>query len=331
MYVIARLGHNILIGEVVGSSKDFYDVTPKYLVNDTISRMKEDESIQVESKYIIRTTDDVSYFFPTLPESEAQEGSSLPLCKDFSLPSSKESSALALEACRGNLSILGLVRDSTPVLGSSTLIRNPFHAYMRADPFKDIARLHEGTDVVIADYYKGCAVIEADGERFYLPIEDRKLIESKAKDDDYYFNQDYNKDGIPDPLAAIPSKIALARSPSSSKDNYNPVPDLPKVAGNLYALPDIDMDDVSVLKEGIAADFYYCYYQELNPDEHGKSGATTDDLAKIVMKGAPAESMFQGNKDWESYKEAYVYEFKKTYPSLEPDLDYLKRDFLGIC
>jgi len=147
---------------------------------------------------------------------------------------------LALEAMRGRIIGLGMVEKMHVGRVSESLspLSGDLHVYMKANPFRDISLIHEGTVVAVRGYHKGCVVLEADGEPFWRPVEDSYYV-SPRKDDDYYFRLDANFDDIPDPLDKLPSKVAIGAVTGSARstDNWNAEPDLPKVAGNFYSVP----------------------------------------------------------------------------------------------
>jgi hypothetical protein len=160
---------------------------------------------------------------------------------------------IALEAVRGRLVGLGMVEKAHEgkVSESLTPISGDIHVYMKTGPFRDISLIHEGTVVAVKGYYKGCVVLEADGEPFWRPVEDSYYVDVQ-KQDDYYFRLDANFDDIPDPLDKLPSKIAIGSVTGSARgsDNWNAEPDLPKVAGNFYSVPWLsNMEYYNVLRE----------------------------------------------------------------------------------
>jgi hypothetical protein len=147
---------------------------------------------------------------------------------------------LALEAFRSELKRTGIVektREGRIDEGTNTL-PGKLHVYMKTNPFRDISVIHPGTEMRLRGYHKGCALVEADGEPFWRPVEDTFYVMPR-KEDEYYFNLDGDRDGIPDPLTMLPSHPALRGSPGQARDadRYNAQPDMPKVAGNFYAVP----------------------------------------------------------------------------------------------
>ena len=137
---------------------------------------------------------------------------------------------MALESLREKIVGLGLLEDTHRGLvqeGFSELPRD-IHVYMRVDPFKDVTTLREGTPVAVLGYYKGNLVVEADGEIFWRPIEETAYWDDPQKGDSYYFSLDSDRDGIPDPLQALPSKPALSNVKPRPEDNYNVQPELKK-------------------------------------------------------------------------------------------------------
>lgn len=137
---------------------------------------------------------------------------------------------MILEALRPQLVGFHLVSPAHrgPVQEGFTDLTETIHVYMKTEPFRDITKLKEGTAVSALGYYKGCVVIEADSELFWKPLEENAYWDQKQKDDAYYFNMDGNKDGLPDPLQALPSKPGLYTSPPRGSDNHNVQPELRK-------------------------------------------------------------------------------------------------------
>ena len=250
-----------------------------------------------------------------------------------------------LEAIRGRLTHLGFLKPKEPVLGAYGEAK-AFYAFMKTDPFRDVCKIQDGTVVEITDYYKGCAVVEADGEVFWVPVEETKFIESKPKDLDYYFRLDKDNDKVPDPLISLPSHDQLKASGPSAPgvgpaDNWNCYPQQPKVAGNLFPLQDIDMDDVSILRDelpprskytsaglregaGAASTEFYHYYQQHKPGLHGLGGPSIRDVADALVKGAPVEVMFLKDFDYQELERAYLEAFSRVYPGVVPEVSHLK-------
>lgn len=193
--------------------------------------------------------------------------------------------ALALEAHRDTLEKKGLVEVGAAVQGAFVELHRPLKVLMKRDPFRDVTTLHPGTMVEVCGYYKGCATIEADGEPFWLPLEPLEVIESSAKDPDYYFDLDSNYDFIPDPLETLPSKAGLGQEQYTTRDNnYNAIPYDKTVAGQWHALPaEVESDEEEhefgaiddgldqELRESYGALYYYCDYPAHYPElHHGK-------------------------------------------------------------
>lgn len=309
MYAIIRAGNRIVVGEVRET------IGPHSLIS--IKGAKGIYESKILNRYILRQ-------FSTMEELKTVTGLGIEESSDH--PVATLSVRETLELFRSQFETIGLVDRNTSVRGAFTAIASPFHVYMKKDPFRDICKIHEGTAVQIQSYYKGCAVIEADGEEFYLPVEAKGLIE-QAKDDHYYFSLDYDRDNIPDPLVACPSKVALGGKPSRPTDNYNAQPDLPKVAGNLYPLPHIGMGDVSILQtEAYTAQCYSNDYQQYWPNLHGLGGPTVEDIARalVVGNGSP-KALFLRNLDYSTLERTYVEEFEKVFPGVKPDLEGLRR------
>lgn len=188
---------------------------------------------------------------------------------------------LALEAFRGELKRLGIVegtRGGRIDEGNYTL-PNRLHVYMKCDPFRDISMIHPGTEMCLRGYYKGCALVEADGEPFWRPMEDAFYVMPR-KEDEYYFNLDGDRDGIPDPLAMLPSHPALRGSPGQARhaDRYNAQPDLPKVAGNFTSTPMLSNPE-----------YYKVLREDTDPDPCTAimNGEDVEDVLSRLLKQRP--------------------------------------------
>ncbi len=178
---------------------------------------------------------------------------------------------MALEANRDNLVSLGLVDilERGPVSDNLVELGRDIHAYMKVSPFKDITVLREGTSVAVLGYYQGCAIVEADGDLFYRPVEETAYWDKAYKDDAYYFSLDGNDDGLPDPLQALPSKPALYTNRPRREDNYNVQPDLAKAAQHFGPNQDmLDDEDFSVIESFLGTngfeDFERLGHEELH-------------------------------------------------------------------
>jgi hypothetical protein len=147
---------------------------------------------------------------------------------------------LALEALRGRLVSHGIAEVGYQGRAdriSRVLEQHSLHVYMKPSPFKDVTRIYKGTQIEVRKYANGCALVEADGEPFWHPIDEPYYV-LPNKDDSYYFSMDADNDGIPDPLSMLPSKLglrAVAGGQARAADNYNSTPDMSTVAGNFYA------------------------------------------------------------------------------------------------
>lgn len=166
---------------------------------------------------------------------------------------------LALEAHRSTLKSLGLVESafSGNLADSFIEIRRPVHAYMKVNPLRDVTTLHERTPVSIVGFNQGCAVIDADGEEFYRPIEeDAQFWTKKRKDDDYYFNLDADNDNLPDPLQALPSKAGLnTHRHVRREDNFQVQPEMHKSAGHFAPIGKISNEDYGILGEQLGESY----------------------------------------------------------------------------
>lgn len=146
---------------------------------------------------------------------------------------------LALEALRPRLVACGIAPPGGTGRADRIehVIEKPsVHVYMKSDPFRDITKLYRGTRLEVRKYYRGCALVEADGEPFWYPV-DVPYYVLPNKDDAYYFTLDADQDNLPDPLSMLPSKLGLRSSPGSARpaDNWCAAPDMSLVAGNFYA------------------------------------------------------------------------------------------------
>ena len=159
---------------------------------------------------------------------------------------------LALEGVREGLLKRGLIDPLSGVRVDEavTVTQVPFHAYMKTNPFRDVTEIKTGTAIAVVGYYQGHAVVEADGEPFWVPVEEHSLYGSRFKDAEYYQNFDMNNDRLPDPMQSLPSKVAHnTGEPTRREDNWNAAPDLRNVVGHLTPLPNIRLGDASMLGE----------------------------------------------------------------------------------
>lgn len=161
---------------------------------------------------------------------------------------------LALEALRPRLLSYGLLPEGYTGRADRSFLdldRN-IHVFMKTGPFRDVTQIYKGTRVEVRGYESGCALLEADGEPFWRPLEDPYYV-LPDKDDEFYFALDGDHDQIPDPLSMLPSKLAVGTYPGSARysDNWNPTPDMPKVAGNFYSVAALaNPDYYRILGEG---------------------------------------------------------------------------------
>lgn len=189
---------------------------------------------------------------------------------------------LALEAVRDRLVERGIVNPTYRgrVSDSYKVVAERFHVYMKVNPFRDITLIREGTEVRPAGYYQGCIVLEADGEEFWLPIEEANLFGEEFKNDLWYFNMDGDNDGLPDPLTALPSKVALRSEPSQyipKTMNWDKKADLRTIAGHLLPDAEIDQSAYTVMGEGFNDLFLQWYWRHGEPEMYdisAKPGGT---------------------------------------------------------
>lgn len=282
-----RLGKYLLVGSVVSEAKPFLTVEVQQRVTETSSFPVVPVKVRLSQAFVVNEhfdPPDVAEASDTIERYEALAHAALvPFVangrralgevtlsgysrsrgvfiegKDGWLPlhslltNVQIGQTIALEAIRDRLKSLGLLEglDYDPVSECSLDLSQPLNAYMKAEPFRDITTIGEGTSVGVCGYYKGCAVLDADGEMFWYPVEEASFYDKDRKDDLYYFqNQDSNVDGVPDPLQSLPSKTALAGRPSRSQDNWNSSPNLVKVSGHFSPVPTIRNDDYAILGE----------------------------------------------------------------------------------
>lgn len=210
--------------------------------------------------------------------------------------------AMALEAVREALEDAGVLAEGAPILESSLVTPGPVHVYMKANPFRDITLIREGTDTAVVGYQGGCAIVEADGEEFWLPVEERSHYQPSMKDAWYYFgNQDSDDDKIHDPLQALPSKAALQTGrPASGEDNWNAAPDLRKQAGHFAAIPNIKMERHGAGLAEDAAEEYEHYERLGRPLIHDRSavpGLDPSDEEAAEDHADDIERMAKDHKD----------------------------------
>ncbi len=168
---------------------------------------------------------------------------------------------LALEWARPYLVRKGIVESGKAVRASYGALTDSLYVYMKRCPFRDVTKLYEGTVCEASGYDRGCAMLVADGERFWLPVESSTFSEAIPKDEDYYQTLDANGNNLPDPLEYLPGKVGLrAGTPAQvgPDSNFNAAPDLRLVAGNFASLPDIANDEGDILGEsyGVLRQYY---------------------------------------------------------------------------
>lgn len=161
---------------------------------------------------------------------------------------------MAVEGLRKKIESLGLIDESwlLPVTSSHKASSRNINVYMKKNPFRDITRIHKGTMISVTGYHKGCLVIEADGEEFWTPIEEKVYWENNMKDDEYYFRMDTNNDGVPDPLQFLPSKAGIGKVVANGEDNYNVQPDLRRVSGHFFPSDTLSQEDFDVLDDEVS-------------------------------------------------------------------------------
>jgi len=215
---------------------------------------------------------------------------------------------MALDAHRPLLTRLGFVEaEGAPLIDGDGILARSVNVFLKRDPFRDVGRIHEGTTVSVQGYLRGCAVVEADGEECWFPVERNYFIESRVKDADYYFNLDADGNLVPDPLDFLPSKGGLAQKPgdANADDNWNIQPQLKHVAGHFAPLPQLGdpiPDFLHGTKVGIGESYasliYHHDFQHAYPDTHGLGGKAAwnrdhssqqhDDAdVEQLVKGAP--------------------------------------------
>lgn len=200
--------------------------------------------------------------------------------------------ALALEAVRSKLVERKLL-DPTyrgRISEAAHQVTERFHVYMKQNPFRDITLIREGTVVCAIGYHQGCVVLEADGEEFWLPIEEADFCAEEYKNDLWYFHMDDDADGVPDPLAALPSKVALRTHSKRNRGTlqWDAKGDLKKVAGHLTPEPKID-NHYTVMGETFLGTVLQHFWRHGEPERYdiaAKPGGT--DKAKTKPEDALA-------------------------------------------
>jgi len=213
---------------------------------------------------------------------------------------------MALDAHRPMLTRLGFIEgEGSPLIDGDGVLTRPVNVYLKRDLFRDVGRIHEGTSVSVMGYFRGCAVVEADGEECWLPVEHNYFIESLVKDPDYYFNLDADGNLVPDPLDFLPSKSGLAMKPgdTSADDNWNAQPELTHVSGHFAPLPQLGdpMHDFLHGKKGSIGEsyaplFYHHDYQHAYPELHGLGGRAVHhrDFSSQEHDDADVEQLVKG-------------------------------------
>lgn len=289
--VLFRLGKNLLIGEHKNMEGQTFHLALRYEVDNGRLRETEHAYMRVNSAFVInddveapmegvsvrtRTLQDIVHenILPFVGRGREfvlescslvgyKRGDSLAFLREGAhewvlvenvLTNVELGRVMALEGVRETLVARGLVDPISEVRVDEgvTVTQAPFRAYMKIDPFRDITEIQAGTVVSASGYYQGCAVVEADGEPFWVPVEEHSLYGLRFKDAEYYQNFDSNHDILPDPMQALPSKVAHnTGEPTRREDNWNSSPDLRDVVGHLTPLPNIRLgDDTSMLGEG---------------------------------------------------------------------------------
>ncbi len=197
---------------------------------------------------------------------------------------------LALSAISGKLVECKLLDETFKGAISEAVyqVTERFGVYMKCNPFRDKTLIREGTQVSCVGYYQGCVVVEADGEEFWMPIEEANLFSEEYKNDLWYFHQDADNDGIPDPLAALPSKVALRTHSKRNRGTmqWDTKADLKKVAGHLTPEPKID-NEYTVMGESFLGTFIHHFWRHGEPERYdiaAKPGGT--DKAKTKPEDA---------------------------------------------
>lgn len=175
---------------------------------------------------------------------------------------------LALWARREMLARLGFAVESHLLDLAADEARESFWIFLKREPFRDVAQIQVRTPIELVGYYRGCAIILADGEEVYYPLETLTMIDSEIKDEHYYQTMDANRNGVPDPLEYLPSKVALGTSPgrdASPDQNWQPKPDLKQVAGHFNAIP-LERNGSVVERYGVLQH----HYDEVWADKRGR-------------------------------------------------------------
>jgi hypothetical protein len=178
---------------------------------------------------------------------------------------------LALEAVREKLVERKMLDETYRGTVSEAVyqVTERFGVYMKCNPFRDKTLIREGTEVRCVGYYQGCVVVEADGEEFWMPIEETNLFSEEYKNDLWYFHMDDDADGLPDPLTALPSKVALRTHSKRNRGTmqWDAKGDMKKVAGHLTPEPKID-NEYTVMGESFLGTFIHHFWRHGEPERY---------------------------------------------------------------
>lgn len=145
---------------------------------------------------------------------------------------------IALEALKPVLESMGLHDRTRPegITEQLHVLERTLPVYMKREPyFHDISEVHAGTTVTVLGYDRGCALIEADSEDFWIPLEESSILPN-SKDDHFFRTLDADRDYIDDPLNYLPSKAGHGAVVGSAarEDNWNAQAEEHRIAGNYY-------------------------------------------------------------------------------------------------
>jgi hypothetical protein len=232
---------------------------------------------------------------------------------------------MALEGVRGKLVEAGLLDPDYRgrVSSSFKMVTEDKPIYMKINPFRDKSLLREGTEVSPVGYYAGCVTLEADGEDFWAPVEEAEYYSEERKSEMWYFKQVDGNSQIPDPLAALPSKVALrttAKDRRRSSLQWDPKADMRKVVGHLQADKEIG-NNHSVMGESFAGTFlhHFWYPQRYNAGALRGSDMRTHEPALNRDKDKRDK---HGNKNLAQHTKAEVPpDFKYTGDDKDPQID----------
>lgn len=232
---------------------------------------------------------------------------------------------LALEGIRSKLVERGLVEAEHQgrVTESYRRLTGVTPVYMKINPFRDKTLLRPGTEVCPVGYCEGCVTVEADGEEFWAPVEEADFYSEERKSDMWYFKQSDGNDALPDPLTALPSKVALrttAKDRRRGSLQWDPKADTRKVIGHLTPEKEVE-NNHSVMGESFEGTFlhHFFYLNRYNTGALGGSDMRTQEPAVKRDKDVRDQ---HGNKHLRDHPRSEApkpYEYDGT--NAEPEID----------